>query len=72
MSDQSNTNPALQADDFANKVNAAPEGIFREYLAFLRHNKKWWLTPILLALAVAGAAVITSGSAAAPFIYALF
>lgn len=72
MSDQANVDPALQADDFANEVNAAPEGIFREYIAFLRHNKKWWLTPILLALVVAGAAVVTSGSAAAPFIYALF
>ena len=72
MSDQADAHSTLQADDFAKEVNAAPVGIFREYVAFLRHNKKWWLTPILLALLVAGAAVMTSGSAAAPFIYALF
>ena len=72
MSDLPKTSPTVPADDFANEVNAAPEGIFREYVAFLRHNKKWWLAPVLLALVVAAAAVVTSGSAAAPFIYALF
>lgn len=65
-------NPSTGTDDFMKEVNSAPVGILNEYMAFLRHNKKWWLTPILLALFVAGAAVITSGSAAAPFIYALF
>lgn len=75
MSDHQTTqqnNPTESAGDFMNEVNAAPVGILSEYVAFLRHNKKWWLTPILLALFIAGAAVITSGSAAAPFIYALF
>ncbi|MEW4568959.1 DUF5989 family protein [Tautonia sp. JC769] len=43
-----------------------------EFLAFLRYNKKWWLLPILVVLAVIGLLVALSGSAAAPFIYTLF
>jgi drug/metabolite transporter superfamily protein YnfA len=38
----------------------------------LRHNKKWWLVPILLILLVFGLFMILSGTAAAPFIYTLF
>ena len=43
-----------------------------EFWYFLKENKKWWLTPIILALALLGALVILSGSGVAPFIYTLF
>jgi hypothetical protein len=33
---------------------------------------KWWLLPVLLMLLLVGLLVLLSGSAAAPFIYALF
>jgi hypothetical protein len=46
--------------------------LFTEYWCFLSHNKKWWLLPILLLLALFGALLLFSGSAAAPFIYTLF
>ena len=40
---------------------------------FLKHRKKFWLLPIIMALVLLGAVtVLTSGSAIAPFIYALF
>ena len=39
---------------------------------FLKTNKKWWLTPIILVLLVVGLLVFLGGSAAAPFIYTLF
>ena len=40
---------------------------------FLKVRKKFWLLPMLLTLALFGALVLlTSGSAAAPFIYTLF
>ena len=35
-------------------------------------EKKWWLTPIVLVLLLAGAAIFLSGTGAAPFIYTLF
>jgi len=47
-------------------------GIVREFVDFLRHNKKWWIAPILIALLLIGAFVLLSGTAAAPFIYTLF
>ena len=43
-----------------------------EFWYFLKENKKWWLTPIFLALALLGALVILGGSGVAPFIYTLF
>ncbi|MCD4822973.1 MAG: DUF5989 family protein [Phycisphaerae bacterium] len=44
----------------------------REFWDFLKHNKKWWLTPILLIMLVLGLLVFLGGTGAAPFIYALF
>jgi len=43
-----------------------------EFLEFLKHNKKWWLLPIILILLGLGLLVLLSSSAAAPFIYPLF
>ncbi len=47
-------------------------GLLREFWDFLRHNKKWWLLPILLALLLIGFLILWGGSAMAPFIYTLF
>ena len=43
-----------------------------EFLAFLAHNKKWWLLPILLVIGLLGVLAVLAGSGAAPFIYTLF
>ena len=43
-----------------------------EFLEFLKHNKKWWLLPIILILLGLGLLVLLSSSALAPFIYPLF
>lgn len=58
--------------DFAEHAEASSPGLVREYVEFLRHNKKWWLTPIILALLLLGLLVVLGGSTAAPFIYTLF
>ncbi|MFO0869364.1 MAG: DUF5989 family protein [Pirellulales bacterium] len=47
-------------------------GLLADFWDFLRHNKKWWLTPILLALLLVAALVFLSASPLAPFIYPLF
>jgi hypothetical protein len=45
----------------------------REFGAFLRQRKKYWLLPVFLMLAIFGALIVlTKGSAIAPFIYAIF
>ena len=47
-------------------------GSLREFWHLLRQNKQWWLVPILVGVVLFGALMVLSGTAAAPFIYALF
>ena len=45
----------------------------QEFWLFLRERKKFWLLPIIVALALVGSLlVLAQGSAVAPFIYTLF
>jgi hypothetical protein len=47
--------------------------LVREFWAFLRVRKKWWLLPIMIVLVLVGALLMfTQGSALAPFIYTIF
>ena len=49
---------------------AAPEmGFFAEFWDFLVHNKAWWLTPIILVLALVFVLVWFAATPFAPFIY---
>jgi hypothetical protein len=42
----------------------------KEFLLFLRQEKKWWLAPLILALLLLGAIIwVTGGSVLAPFMY---
>jgi hypothetical protein len=43
-----------------------------EFFDFLKHNKKWWLLPILLMIAVFGLLIALASTGVAPFIYTLF
>ncbi len=44
-----------------------------EFWVFLRVRKKFWLVPILVAIAILGGLIVLSeGSAVAPFIYTIF
>ena len=61
-----------QPDDFARPAEEEPMGLIAEFWDFLKHEKKWWLTPIILALLFVGILVGIGGTAAAPFIYTLF
>ena len=47
-------------------------GLFGEFVAMLKQNKKYWLIPLILILVLFGVLVILGSSAAAPFIYTLF
>ena len=45
----------------------------REFWSFLRHEKKYWLAPIVFVLIVLSLLVMfAQSSAVAPFIYTLF
>ena len=47
-------------------------GIIKEFFLFLKHNKKYWMIPILITLLALEALIILGGTAVAPFIYTLF
>ena len=59
-------------DDVRELAKAGRSGLVSEFWDFLKHNKKWWLLPILIVILALGALVFLSGSGAAPFIYTLF
>ncbi|MBT5908327.1 MAG: hypothetical protein HOH25_00900 [Opitutae bacterium] len=47
-------------------------GFLNQFYEMLMHNKKWWITPIVLVLILFGLLIILGGSSYAPFIYTLF
>ena len=59
-------------NDFANAADEAQPGFFAEFLDFLLHNQKWWITPILVVLLLVSMLLIYGTGALAPFIYPLF
>jgi len=51
----------------------AKRSLFKEFLAFIVHEKKWWMIPLVAVLLVVGAMILfASSSPLAPFIYPLF
>jgi hypothetical protein len=63
---------ASDAEAFAKQAATKPRGFASELWNFLRHNKKWWLGPIVMVLLFVSFLVILAGTSAAPFIYTLF
>ncbi len=62
------------ANEFEKAVAEPPSSgsLIGEFWDFLKHNKKWWLLPIVMVLLLLGVLILLSGTAAAPFIYTLF
>ena len=50
----------------------ANANLFTDFWYFLRDNKKWWLVPILVLLAILGLLTLLSTTPLAPFIYTLY
>ena len=40
--------------NFEQQANQAELGIVAEFVDFLKHSKKWWLTPIIVVLLLIG------------------
>ena len=74
MTDIEKTQPSADAsDDFEKQAHESTPGLAREFIDFLKHNKKWWLIPIIIVLLAFGLlAIFGAGSPVAPFIYPLF
>lgn len=51
----------------------AKTSLYREFILFLKEEKKWWLIPLVVLLLAIGAILIFAGnSVLAPFIYPFF
>jgi Family of unknown function (DUF5989) len=57
---------------FSRQAQGKRRGPVAEFFGFVLHNKKWWLTPIIIALILVGFLAVLGGSGVAPFIYTLF
>ena len=47
-------------------------GVATEFWLFLKHNKKWWMTPIVLVFLLLMGVVFLSATGVAPIMYTLF
>lgn len=72
MGEESHQEQETKSQEFARQAQQGQAGFFAEFWDFLLHNKKWWITPIVLVLLLVGILVMLGGTAAAPFIYTLF
>ena len=59
-------------EEFARLAQTEQPGIFAEFFDFLLHNKKWWISPILIVLFLVGLIIAMTASPIAPFIYPFF
>ena len=57
---------------FETMADQSEPGILAELYDFLKHNKKWWLVPILLVMGLFGVLMALAATGAAPFIYTMF
>ena len=58
---------AMKPDEF--KQNPS---FLRELVMFIKHNKKWYLIPIVVSILLLGILIALGSTGAAPFIYTLF
>jgi hypothetical protein len=60
---------AQPGEEFRRHAEQSPPSMPAEFLDFLLHNKKWWLTPIILVLLLVGLLAVFAATGVAPFIY---
>ena len=72
MTNENQVNDENSVSDFEKNASAKQIGIVREFWDFLKHNKKWWLTPVILSLLLIALLVLTASTGAGPFIYTFF
>jgi hypothetical protein len=65
------TEPKGRAD-LDRLAESSQPSLWAELYDFLKHNKKWWLLPILLMMGLFGILMALSATGVAPFIYTMF
>jgi hypothetical protein len=59
-------------DDFAHSASLSRPGLLAEMVQYVTSSRKWWVVPVIIALAAAGAMIALGSSVAAPFVYTVF
>lgn len=72
MTEMPRKRPPDEASDFARELERKKPGMLREMWGLIRHNKKWWLTPVIVVALLLGAFMLLFGSPLSPLIYTLF
>jgi hypothetical protein len=72
MSDKSDQTERNERNEFVKASRDADAGFIAEMVGFLKDNKRWWLTPIIVFLLLLGLLLVLASTGAAPFIYTLF
>jgi hypothetical protein len=51
----------------------AKQSLVKEFVLFIKHEKKYWLIPLIAVLLIVGALILfSSSSPLAPFLYPMF
>ncbi len=72
MTNEPNSSVNKTPSEFEKQAASPDPGLIAEFVDFLKHSKKWWLTPIIIVLLLIGVFLIITSSVAAPFIYPFF
>lgn len=67
------TEPDNREDEFRKAAaNEKERGLFAEFVGLMEENKAWWMTPILVVLALVGVVLALAMTGALPFVYSFF
>jgi len=58
-----------QSRDFAEQAETSSPSLVVEFWAFVVHNKKWWIAPIIIVLLLVGLLIFLAGTPLGPMIY---
>lgn len=72
MTEPQKTETSDESPDLETLNRQQEMGLLAEFWLFIREEKLWWLTPIVVVLLLVGTLVALTQTGAAPFIYALF
>ena len=63
---------APKSSEFEDLGREQESTLLREIWTFIKEEKLWWMSPIIIALLLVGILVALTSTGAAPFIYTLF
>ena len=63
---------APESTEFEDVGREQAPGLLTEIWTFIKEEKLWWMSPIIVALLLIGILVALTSTGAAPFIYTLF